>query len=173
MSSRLSICIFVPVVQIVHSLTQLLSGDGKTSECDRYHLHILNSVKELKEFVIDNKEKLDCLIVLNDAVSQPIINEFYELGLILPVVIIEPDDLDLSRDNTLRESDIKLTQENSFSPDNLNHLYHTAEVRIRLRQLGNICGYIDKAITQFLHLAPSCSILESPHNQQSSKEIEQ
>lgn len=173
MSSRLSICIFVPIVQIVHSLTHLLSGDGELSVCDRYHLHILNSVTELKKFVIDNKEKLDCLIILNDDVSITIIKEFYEQGLMLPVIILEPDDLDLSRESLVIESDVKLNADNSKEIDSLNHLYHTAEVKIRLRQLRNITKYIDKAITQFLHLAPSCSIFENPQSHQTSKQIEQ
>lgn len=173
MSSRLSICIFAPVTQIVHSLTQLLSGKGELPVCDRYHLHILNSVVELKEFVIDNKEKLDCLIILNDDVSIPIITEFYEQGLILPVIILEPDDVDLSRESTIIGLDIKLNQDVVKESDSLNHLYHTAEVRIRLRQIGNITKYIDKAIAQFLHLAPSCSIIENPQSHQTSKQIEQ
>ncbi|WP_026101981.1 circadian clock protein KaiA [Geminocystis herdmanii] len=171
MSSRLSICIFVPVVQIVHSLTQLLSGDGKLSLCDRYHLHILNSVAELKQFVIDNKEKLDCLIIFNDEVSIPLIKEFYDVGLILPVVIIEPDDLDLSRESITIDSEVKLNNDFSGDSHSLEHLYHSAEVRIRLRELGNIISYIDRSIAQFLHLAPSCSILENPQN--TSKQIEQ
>ncbi|BAQ59946.1 circadian clock protein KaiA [Geminocystis sp. NIES-3708] len=174
MSSRLSICIFVPVAQIVHSLTQLLSGNGELSVCDRYHLHILNSVIELKEFVIDNKEKLDCLIILNNKIGiEPIINEFYEQGLILPVIILEPDDLDLSRECLVAESENKIDQDNPKEFDSLNHLYHTAEVRIRLRQLGNITKYIDKAIAQFLHLAPSCSIIENSQSHQTSKPIEE
>lgn len=167
MSSKLSICIFIPIVQIVNSLTQLLSGDGTTSVCDRYHLHILNSEQELKEFVVDNKEKLDCLIIFHDEISKLIINEFYEQGLILPVVIIEPDDLDLSRESIVLDGEI------NKDSDNINHVYHTAEVRIRLRQLGNICTYIDKAIALFLHLAPSCSISESPYNQNTSKKNEE
>lgn len=171
MSFRLSICIFVPVAQIVHSLTQLLSDNGELSVCDRYHLHILNSVIELKDFVIDNKEKLDCLIILNDNVTiPPIINDFYEQGLILPSIIIEPDNVDLSKEclfsNTINIKD------NSPEFDSLNHLYHTAEVRIRLRQLDNISKYIDKAIGQFLNLAPSCSILENPHTNHLSIHIE-
>jgi len=172
LSSSLSICIFVPVVQIVHSLTHLLSGDGDNpSLCNRYHLHILNSVTELREFVIDNKEKLDCLIILNDDVSIPIIHEFYEQGLVLPVIIIEPDELDLSRESLVIESEIKLNSETIKESDFIDHIYHTAEVRLRLRQLGNIMSYINKAITQFLHLAPSCSIVENP--EYTSKLIEQ
>jgi circadian clock protein KaiA len=175
LSSRLSICIFVPIVQIVHSLTHLLSGDGELSVCDRYHLHILNSVTELKKFVIDNKEKLDCLIILNDDVSIAIIKEFYDQGLMLPVIILEPDDLDLdlSQECLTIESDIKLNTDNLKEFDGLDHLYHSGEVRIRLRQLGNITKYIDKAITQFLHLAPSCSIIEDSQSYQTSKQIEQ
>lgn len=160
-------------MQIVHSLTHLLSGDGTLSMCDRYHLHILNSVIELKEFVIDNKEKLDCLIILNDEISIPVINEFYELGLILPVVIIESDDLDLSKESVNVDSEVKVINNVTHDFDSLKHIYHNAEVHIRLRQLGNITNYIDKAIAQFLHLAPSCSIMESPHSQNTSKQIEQ
>ncbi len=160
-------------MQIVHSLTQLLSGDGKLSVCDRYHLHILNSVIELKEFVVDNKEKLDCLIILNDNVSTSIINEFYEQGLILPAIILEPDDLDLSTESSIMGSDTKQNKDILGESDSVHHLYHTAEVRIRLRQMGNIINYIDKAIAQFLHLAPSCSIIENPHSHQTSKQIEQ
>ncbi|MBL1208518.1 MAG: circadian clock protein KaiA [Geminocystis sp. GBBB08] len=128
---------------------------------------------ELKEFIIDNKEKLDCLIILNDKVSIEILKEFSELGLILPVVILEPDDLDLSRESSIIDSQIQLNQDIARESDTLNYFYHTAEIRIRLRQLGNIINYIDKAITQFLHLAPSCSILENPHNNQTSKQIEE
>lgn len=173
MSSRLSICIFVPVTQIVYSLTQLLSGNGELSVCDRYHLHILNSVIELKKFVIDNKEKLDCLIILNDDISIPIIKEFFEQGLMLPVIILEADDLDLYTECLVMESDVKLNQDHPKESDSVDHLYHTAEVRIRLRQLGNITKYIDKAIAQFLYLAPSCSIIENPLSHQTSKQIEQ
>jgi circadian clock protein KaiA len=130
-------------------------------------------VAELKEFVIDNKEKLDCLIIFNDEVSIPLIKEFYDVGLILPVVIIEPDDLDLSRESLAMDSEVKLNHDFSMDSHGIEHLYHTAEVRIRLRELGNIISYIDKSIAQFLHLAPSCSIMENPHSQNTSKQIEQ
>lgn len=164
LSSRLSICIFVPETRIVHSLTELLSGD-------RYDLHILNSSIEWRGFVVNNKENLDCLIIIKNEVSIPIVNEFYEQGLILPVIILEPDNLESPTITPLESSTIPL-ELTSNSPVG-NHIYHTAEVRLTLNYLSHINHYIDKAITQFLHLAPSCSISESPSNQGTHKKIEE
>ena len=157
MSSKLSVCIFVPIEQIARSLTALLSEE-------RYHLDWLDSTTKLRDFVLENKEKIDCLIILNTIDNLPIINEFYEQGLILPVIIIETDDLSPE----LIDQQIGNKNNNNLPPDSelSNHIYHTAEVRIRLRQLGNIANQIDKAITQFLHLAPSCCLSEKPTNTQ-------
>lgn len=167
MSSRLSICIFAPETKIVHSLTELLSGD-------RYDLHILNSATELGGFVANNKENLDCLIILKSDVSIPIVNEFYEQGLILPVIILEPDNFDSPLSITITESESTTIPLELISDSPVgNHLYHTAEVILTLNHLSHINHYIDKAITQFLHLAPSCALSENPHNQNAHKKIEE
>lgn len=164
MSSRLSICIFAPETKIVHSLTELLSGD-------RYDLHILNSASELGGFVVNNKENLDCLIILKNDLSIPIINEFYEQGLILPVIILEPDNLENPSliEHNSNPIPLELTTDTPIG----NHTFHTAEVKLTLNRLNHINHYIDKAITQFLHLAPSCSIAENPGNQNTHKKIEE
>jgi len=164
LSSRLSICIFAPETKIVHSLTELLSGD-------RYDLHILNSASELGGFVVNNKENLDCLIILKNDLSIPIINEFYEQGLILPVIILEPDNLETPSliEHNSNPIPLELTTDTPIG----NHTFHTAEVKLTLNRLNHINHYIDKAITQFLHLAPSCSITENPGNQNTHKKIEE
>lgn len=155
MSTKLSVVIFIPIERIVQSLSQLLSDD-------RYNLSIINSSKELRNFVLENKEKIDCLILLNNASSLPIVNEFYEQGLILPVIIIESDQLTPE----LIELETEIKNNSIFYPnsESSTHLYHSAEVRLRLSQLNTIINKIDKAITQFLHLAPSCSLSEKPNN---------
>lgn len=163
MSSRLSICIFIPESKIVHSLTELLGGD-------RYHLHILNTDTELRTFVVNNKENLDCLIILKNDLSSSIISEFYEQGLILPVIII---DLDSSLPCQNDDLDQQFSSNYSHSHQEENHIYHTAEVRINLAQLANINNFIDKALSQFLHLAPTCSISESRDSQITLKQIEE
>ena len=162
MYSRLSICIFVPSTEIAQSLTRLLNDE-------RYSLTELNTPKELKNFVEQNKEQIDCLIILNDPSCLPVVNEFYEQGILLPVIIIEPSDL---------SPDIRSIKEPTGQQSNLNtldesptHLYHSGEVRLRLRQLGKISTLVDRAITQFLHLGPSCSLSERPTNQTPSEQL--
>lgn len=166
LSSRLSLCIFVPETKILHSLTELLSGD-------RYDLHILNSATDLAGFVSNNKENLDCLIILKSDVSIPIINEFYEQGLILPVIILEPNNLETIPSDITAQETPSFPLELTLDSTKENHTYHTAEVTLTLNHLNHINHYIDKAITQFLHLAPSCSINENPTNLQRHKKIEE
>jgi circadian clock protein KaiA len=151
LSTKISLAILIPIERIFKSLTQLLDKD-------RYNLSVLDSPQELQDFVLENKEKIDCLIILNYHNSSPVFNEFYEQGLILPVIIIEPDPLTPELNNF--ESDIK-----KHNNDSLAYLYHGAEIRLRLTQLNTIANQIDKAITQFLHLAPSCTLSEKPNGQ--------
>lgn len=164
LSSRLSICIFAPESRILQALTELLS-------VDRYDLHILNSATDLQAFVANNKENLDCLIILKSDVSIPVISDFYEQGLILPVIILEPDNLESTTISPPETSSIslELTSRNPVR----EHTYHTAEVSLTLNHLSQISHYINKAITQFLTLAPSCSISERPSNRQNQKKIEE
>ncbi len=165
MSTKLSVGIFIPVERTVNSLTQLLSGD-------RYDLNLLNSSGEFKDFVLENKEKIDCLIILNSTSGLPIINEFYEQGLILPVIIIEPDEL---RSELIEfKPQIKTNDNLPLHSEKHNQVYHAAEVRLRLTQLGSIAAQIDKAISQFLHLAPSCLLSEKPnHNYATPQQTEE
>lgn len=166
MSSRLSICIFVSSPQIIHSLTTLLSGE-------RYHLHILKSGQELSKFVIDNKEELDCLIISHNQTSIPIIQEFAEQGLILPVIILDEQELDASLEVNNPHEQIKAGAEIIANLQTSNQIYHSAEVYLKKIDLANINKLIDKAISKFLHLAPSCSLSENPHNTKTRNNIEE
>lgn len=144
LSSRISVCIFAPEGALLESLTGLLNSK-------RYDLHILNSATELKGFVVNHKEHLDCLIIQENDCTSLILNDLYEQGLVLPVILIQTE---------------------SFSSQK-PHLYHSAEVRISPDQLPNISKYIDKAIGQFLHLAPSCSLKEKPADAQHQEKIQE
>ena len=146
MYSRLSICIFVSTPQIVHSLTELLSGQ-------RYQLHIIKSPQELNKFVLDNKEKLDCMIISADHTSIPVIKQLDEEGVMLPVIILDSNK-DLPREN----------QEDKINLSSPEEIYHSGEVHIQNTELNQINTLIDKAISQFLHLAPSCSLNDNPRS---------
>lgn len=155
MSSRLYICIFVPEPTINQSLTQWLENDGATESQNQHYLHIIPSSSEFIEFVTENKEKIDCLIILYNALSDEIITNFYEQGLILPVVIIESPEYPINKGHYQTDLSVEIPPE-----QDLSLLYHVGEIKIKPEQIKNIANHIDKAITQFLYLAPSCSISE-------------
>ncbi len=176
MSSRLYICLFTPDSDITQSLTLWLNGDQekKLSDHDmvlrdhqmalrdRYYLHIIESPTELTEFVCENKEKIDCLIILYNQISNTIITNFYEQGLILPVVIIESPEYPIQSQDLRTTSDNESIESTRDKQEIPPLLYHIGEIKIKPPQINNIAVHIDKAITQFLYLAPSCSISDNP-----------
>lgn len=149
MYSQLSIYIFVPSIEITQSINNLLTDN-------RYCVNQINTAEELKTFVQENKEKIDCLIILHNYSSLGVMSEFYEQGILLPVIIIQPENLSL----------------NSAKKETPKYLYHNAEVLMNLEQLEDISSIIDKAITQFLYLGPSCSLSEKPSVSIESKKLE-
>jgi circadian clock protein KaiA len=125
---RLYICIFAPAKEVTQSLAQLLSGD-------RYDVHLLENSEQFLSFVEKHKEQIDCVIVLKKPAVIATINQLYGKGILLPVIIIEEE--------TELESAI---------------LYHSGEIPLSILNLETITVAIDQAMTQFLHLGPSCPI---------------
>jgi len=155
LSSRLYICIFAPDTSISQSLITWLKDEGVKESSDRHYLHIIESNTEFQHFIIENKEKIDCLIILYNSTSQEIITNLYDEGLILPTVIIETPDYPINQGQYQAD----LTQENP-PEENPSIIYHVGEIKIKPEQIKNITTHVDKAITQFLYLAPSCSVSE-------------
>lgn len=147
MQSRLFICIFISAASLCESLTQLLSSD-------RYHLQQVYSLEELRDFVEENSEQIDCLIVFNEPSIFPLFNQLYEQGTLLPAIIIESASAKLNLD-TSGEKTIN-------SLEKATCLYHIAEVRLLSPELSKITLLIDQAIAKFLYLGPSCSLSEQP-----------
>jgi len=110
-------------------LTQKLSGD-------RYRLNQVYSPEKLLEYVEENKEQVDCLILLEDLELKSLLQEFYERGILLPVIIISRNQEKLS----------------------VEDLYHGGEVILLNTELAEITSSIDRAITQYMKLGPSCKI---------------
>ena len=153
--SQLSICIFVSSGEITQSLNQSLSSD-------RYSLTQINFTRNLVNFVDQHKEQLDCLIVINDTLSLPLLNELSERGIILPIIIIEKEESLDTTNNQQEAIDTNLGL--------INYLYHSAELRVPETKLDQITSYIDQALTKFLHLAPSCAISDQPEKLNQAKE---
>jgi circadian clock protein KaiA len=160
--SPLSICLFIPQKAIAQSLIRFLGGE-------RYQLTQMNSAAKFSQFVLQHREEIDCLVILNVPSCFSVVNNFYEQGIILPVVIIESDDL--TRDNSSVSPNLGLSSSTTVRESPL-HIYHSGEIKLRLRQLGDITTSIDRAITQFLHLGPSCPLSDKPTPQQTPQQVE-
>jgi circadian clock protein KaiA len=142
LQSRLSLCLYIPNKSLAQVLLDLLSSD-------RYTVNCISVISELINFVEENKEKIDCLIVLNQSLLFPIFNQLYEQGTLLPAILIEDRDSDRA---------------NVPSAANPTYAYHSAEIRLPSKDIKEISKGIEEAITQFLELGPSCFLAEKPTN---------
>ena len=143
MSTRLSVCIYAPSTKLAESLEKVLSNE-------RYSLNFLETPVQFFDFVQANKEKIDCLILVEDGHLLPVFNQLYEEGTLLPVLIIDHEIDSHNREyKTLKK----------MSP---THRYHSAEINLSADKIEYIIPLMDQAIAQFLSLAPSSPVSVSP-----------
>ncbi len=138
MQTRLSICLYSSDKHLTQLLTEYLSGD-------RYRLHIIDQLKDLVPFLQEHSETIDCLIVRQEPSILPLFNQLYEKGTLLPVIIFEEEEEPSA---------------SSVNVDPPTFLYHSAEVHHQTQKWHEIQVIIDRAITKFLHLGPSCFLNE-------------
>lgn len=104
----LSLCVCISNESLARVLLGLLSSD-------RYTVNRIFVVGDLIDFVEENKEKIDCLIVLNQSSLAPIFNRLHERGTLLPAILIE--DLREDRDgDRVYGSDIQQNAALTTSP---------------------------------------------------------
>ncbi|HAC62282.1 MAG TPA: circadian clock protein KaiA [Cyanothece sp. UBA12306] len=137
MQSRLSLCLYLNDGTIAQNLAEILAKKP-------YDLKKIDSAAELFDFVHSHREAIDCLIIFRDQTISPLFNQFYEQGIFVPVVIIDPE---------WEESPT-----NSAEREVPNCLYHSAEVKQETLSLEKIESAIEQAIAKFLHLSPSCPL---------------
>ncbi|MEC4985459.1 MAG: circadian clock protein KaiA [Oscillatoria sp. PMC 1068.18] len=140
----LSLCIGIAKEQIAKSLQESLSSD-------RYNISLLSCDDQLVNFIEEQKEQIDCLILPNQRSVQPLLSQLYEARILLPLLLLDlcdPTAKDGSRPA------IRIEEESSPQP---TYLYHSAEVRLAYSDLERIKLAIDRAIARFLKLAPSCN----------------
>ena len=141
-SSKLCTCLFSTQPQFVQSVEQLLNGD-------RYKLIYFSLIEKLVDFIAQNKEQIDCIILVNSPKLSLAVDELRQSEVLLPAVIVETD----SSFKEFADSE----QEDKKSPtdtDFINILYHPAEIHLYTPQLKEINSYIGLAISKFLNLAP-------------------
>ncbi|MDJ0650013.1 MAG: circadian clock protein KaiA [Xenococcaceae cyanobacterium MO_188.B19] len=140
--NNLHICLFSPE----GNFTQLLRG---ILSSDRYALKEIDCEDNFIEFVENQKEQIDCLVFLNRTVWQNLLTGLKKLGVILPVVIVNVEGSNIDSSNV---------EASNVSVEQNSELYHSAEIQLDAQKLEQIPSYINFAITQFLNLAPSCSL---------------
>ena len=130
------------------SLSKLLSEE-------RYHLTYINNTNELSQFIEQNKEKIDCLVLFQHSSFISLLLQLADRGTLLPMVIIEGD-------NSVHDSRSGFYERGNLPEkqieEQLSFIYHSAEIRLKRSQLNQLPSCISLAITKFLHLAPACTL---------------
>ena len=141
--SRLSVCILAST-KLTNPLKQALPEE-------RYITNFFSSEGELLDFLAQNHQQIDCLILSHTQSQLDLFRKLSEDSTLLPVVIIESNDI---QDYSTQKSFI----EESDMSENNNCLYHSAEIRLPEAQKLQIAFYIDQALTKFIKLSPHHSL---------------
>jgi len=137
---HLSICFFVPIRALAESLLEQLSLDN----CD---IKQIDSPEEFIKYLVEQKQEIDCLVILNEPKLLPVFNRLYEQGILLPTVLIDSSQIQQPTDNQIFSEPV--------------YIYHGAEIRLSSNNLHVLPEKISDAIAQFIHLGQSCSLLYS------------
>ena len=140
MSSKLNICLFSSHPKFSQSLIELLNDELYETQC-------FSLVDELVDFVTQEKEHLDCILLVNNTQISSIFTRLWQGEILLPTVIIESQ-------SPVRIIETKPFLESLTDFSAVNILYHQAEIHLYLTQLKEIKSYINLAIAKFLHLVP-------------------
>ncbi len=155
MRPQLSIGIFVHSPVLAQSLSQVLNSD-------RYLLSISNSAAEFLEFIEQKQQHIDCLVLQDDDSLPPVINQLYEQGTLLPLIIIPQESKDNDPVVVTNGQPEPIQKTLHYTPREMQYLFHAAEVRLDISQISDLEHAIEQAITQFLALSPNCNLPNLP-----------
>ena len=139
--AKLYICLFSTQKQLSNSVIKLLNRD-------RYEFKCLSLEEELADFVVNNHEGIDCLILLGNFESSSVIKQLRQSEVLLPTVIVQ-DEEQISTMSQAKTDYCSILEKTAA-----NTVYHQAELRLYFPQLAEINSYINLAITKFISLAP-------------------
>lgn len=159
-SSKLHICLFSNQQQFAQSVIKLLNGD-------RYELKYLCLTEDLVDFITANKEQIDCIVLVNDAQNNSVLEILWQSEILLPILIVEVEQL--NHNVAGKEQDYGDVLTDGVLAHTIYPIYHQAEIRLYPTQISEINSYINLAITKFLSLAPSSRI----NNHKSKNEPDQ
>lgn len=135
MQSPLSLCLFVPE-SVAQKLASIFAGD-------RYQLSCFHDRDTFRAFLEDNPEHIDCLLVIDETDSLPVLNRLYEQGRLLPIILLSPHPAEIESSND----------------DKPTIVYHNAEIHLPESRWAELPAVVDKAIAHYLHLGPSCALV--------------
>lgn len=137
--TKLQICFFSDRQQLGDAVRQLLNSND-------YELKIFSSITDLSDYIIDNYEGIDCLVLNHDRLDS-LCMKLKEASILLPTVILSAESIDFETE-TGAELVASLTEADA------DDIYHQTEIRLYLPQLKEIRSYISLAINKFISLAP-------------------
>lgn len=140
---------------------------------DRYNLTQLATDAEFFDFIEEHKQQIDCLILQSHRSLLPLVNRLYEQGTLLPVAIVSLEQAEPAEEQPTGSQLAEIAASSVAAESHSTHLpvgeqtggdrallgatilYHTAEVQLSVTQLDQIASFIDRAIAQFINLAPT------------------
>ena len=139
--NKLQICFFSTQQQLLNVVRQLLSVSS-------YELKSFNLIEDAIEFIVNNCEQIDCLVLGCQDRLDSFWNRLLETKIFLPTVILSAESINFGVD-TENELAASLTEIET------NYVYHQAEIGLYPTQLKEINAYINLAINKFISLAPN------------------
>jgi circadian clock protein KaiA len=129
----LFVCAFTNADRVADRLTQQLQDD-------HYKLLLARSLSDFFATVKRDRTAIDCLILVDDAMLPTIVEWLHEHATLLPTVILQ--------------AEARPVDPHRPAPEQaLDFLYHTAEVRLLISEMGKLEATIDRAIAEFLQLS--------------------
>ena len=139
MSAQLFLCLLTTSPDLAQSIKEILNGDHQRSEqapsveecvISDYHLRVFDSPDAILEYVWDQTEQIDCLLLHQTQGIEALVTALRNEGKLLPTVILTPES---------------------------NHqdlVYHPAQGDLATEALSKIPSVIEGAIADFLQLTP-------------------
>ena len=137
--TKLQICFFYAQQQLLDLTHKLLSNSS-------YELTSFDKIEGFTDFVIDNCEQIDCLILSCHAQLDVVARKLQKAKIFLPAVILSPaKSIDLATEKDELAASLANIEDDS--------VYHRAEIKLYFTQVKEITDYISLAINRFISLA--------------------
>ncbi|MEO0845023.1 MAG: circadian clock protein KaiA [Cyanobacteria bacterium J06643_13] len=143
--AKLQICLYSAQKQLCELAKQLLD-----SNC--YELKCYALMDDLANYIVNNSQQIDCLILRVDEQLNPLINRIWQTEILLPTVLLESKSVYLPATKA---------DEFTSSMAESSNIYHQAEIKLYPSQFKEIKSYINLAISKFVSLAPNVNAVQA------------